>query len=104
MDQNIRFVARPLESMIKTRGSNSDWSQKQVIHWENIHSKNYWKRVAVERFFAYLKEDFNMDVQGQIRIHTIKAHVYSALWLMALKGRGWLPTLAMPTLFKYKKI
>lgn len=77
MEQNITLIAKPKNIMME----NNMLGLGYLKDWKN-YSKLYRKRVRIERYFSYLKENLNMVLN---KLHSTKAlftHVFSSLLAM----------------------
>ncbi len=71
MEKNIHFIAKPRANMME----NNQLGLGYLPEWDKDFKKLYKKRIPIERFFSYLKNNLNLKHY---------AYVYSALLAMQM--------------------
>ncbi len=58
MEKNIHFIAKPRANMME----NNQLGLEYLPEWDKDFKKLYKKRISIERFFSYLKNNLNLTV------------------------------------------
>ncbi len=75
MEKNIYFIAKPRANMME----NNLLGLGYLPNWDKNFKKLYRKRISIERFFSYLKDHLNLNVNETHSTKALYTCVYSAL-------------------------